>query len=163
MIRRPPRSTLFPYTTLFRSVVVHNHLLGGGFGRRREHDYVTQAVRIAKQVEGPVKIIWTREEDVQHDVFRPYYYDRIAAGLDAGGRPIAWTQRLVGPSILARWAPPAFQNGLGGDALGGGGHLLYDIPAIQVEDVRHEEPVVNTGDRESGGEGKRGDLGGCRC
>src|SRR3989441_6263102 len=68
MIRRPPRSTLFPYTTLFRSVVVHNHLLGGGFGRRLEHDYVTQAVRIAKQVEGPVKIIWTREEDVQHDV-----------------------------------------------------------------------------------------------
>src|SRR2546430_2152151 len=53
-------------------VVVHNHLLGGGFGRRLEHDYVTQAVRIAKQVEGPVKIIWTREEDVQHDVFRPY-------------------------------------------------------------------------------------------
>src|SRR5207248_8556690 len=72
-------------------VVVHNHLLGGGFGRRLEHDYVTQAVRIAKQVEGPVKIIWTREEDVQHDVFRPYYYDRMAAGLDAGGRPIAWT------------------------------------------------------------------------
>ena len=126
-------------------VVVHNHLLGGGFGRRLEHDYVTQAVRIAKQVEGPVKIIWTREEDVQHDVFRPYYYDRMAAGLDAGGRPIAWTQRLVGPSILARWAPPAFKNGLDGDALDGAVHLLYDIPAIQVEYVRHEEPVVNTG------------------
>ncbi len=126
-------------------VVVHNHLLGGGFGRRLEHDYVTQAVRIAKQVDGPVKVVWTREEDVQHDVYRPYYYDRVAAGLDARGQPIAWTHRLVGPSILARWAPPAFQNGLDGDALDGAVQLVYDIPAIQVEYVRHEEPVLNTG------------------
>ena len=126
-------------------VVVHNHLLGGGFGRRLEFDYVTQAVRIAQQVTGPVKIIWTREEDVQHDVYRPYYYDRIAAGLDARGRPIAWMHRLVGPAILARWAPPAFRNGLDGDALDGAVDLLYDIPAIQVEYVRHEESVVNTG------------------
>src|SRR5881296_3790186 len=126
-------------------VVVHNHLLGGGFGRRLEVDYVTQAVRIAKQVDGPVKVVWTREEDIQHDVYRPYYYDRIAAGLDAHGKPIAWTHRLVGPSILARWAPPAFRNGLDGDALDGAVHLQYDIPAIQVEYVRHEEPVVNTG------------------
>jgi len=124
---------------------VHNHLLGGGFGRRLEHDYVTQAVRIAKQVDGPVKVVWTREEDVQHDVYRPYYYDRVAAGLDARGQPIAWTHRLVGPSILARWAPPAFQNGLDGDALDGAVQLVYDIPAIQVEYVRHEEPVLNTG------------------
>ncbi len=126
-------------------VVVHNHLLGGGFGRRLEVDYVTQAVRIAKQVDGPVKVIWTREEDVQHDVYRPYYYDRLAAGLDARGQPIAWSHRLVGPSILARWAPPAFRNGLDGDALDGAATLLYDIPAIQVEYVRHEEEVVNTG------------------
>jgi len=126
-------------------VVVHNHLLGGGFGRRLEVDYVTQAVRIAKQVDGPVKVVWSREEDVQHDVYRPYYYDRMAAGLDAHGKPIAWTHRLVGPSILARWAPPAFRNGLDGDALDGAVHLQYDIPAIQVEYVRHEEPVVNTG------------------
>jgi CO/xanthine dehydrogenase Mo-binding subunit len=126
-------------------VVVHNHLLGGGFGRRLEVDYVTQAVRIAKQVDGPVKVIWTREEDVQHDVYRPYYYDRLAAGLDARGQPIAWSHRLVGPSILARWIPPAFRNGLDGDALDGAVDLLYDIPAIQVEYVRHEEEVVNTG------------------
>jgi len=126
-------------------VIVHNFLLGGGFGRRLEHDYVTQAVRIAKQVEGPVKVIWTREVDVQHDVYRPYYYDRIAAGLDARGQPLGWTHRLVGPSILARWAPPAFKNGLDGDALDGAVDLLYNIPAIRVEYVRHEEPVLNTG------------------
>jgi isoquinoline 1-oxidoreductase subunit beta len=126
-------------------VVVHNHYLGGGFGRRLEFDYVPQAVRIAKQVEGPVKVIWTREEDIQHDVYRPYYYDRLAAGVDARGQPIAWTHRLVGPAILARWAPPAFKDGIDADAVDGAAQLLYDIPAIRVEYVRHEEPVLNTG------------------
>jgi CO/xanthine dehydrogenase Mo-binding subunit len=126
-------------------VVVHNHLLGGGFGRRLEVDYVTQAVRIAKQVDAPVKVVWTREEDVQHDVYRPYYYDRIAAGLDPRGTPVAWTHRIVGPAIVARYLPPAFKDGIDIDAVDGAVQLLYDIPAIQVEHVRHEEPVLNTG------------------
>jgi CO/xanthine dehydrogenase Mo-binding subunit len=126
-------------------VVLHNQMLGGGFGRRLEHDYVTQAVRIAKQVDGPVKVVWTREEDMQHDVYRPHYYDRIAAGLDARGKPVAWVHRIVGPSILARWAPPAFKDGIDGDAVDGAVQLVYDIPAIQVEYVRHEEPMLNTG------------------
>jgi CO/xanthine dehydrogenase Mo-binding subunit len=126
-------------------VVVHNQMLGGGFGRRLEVDYVTQAVRIAKQVDGPVKVVWTREEDMQHDVYRPHYYDRISAGLDARGRPVAWIHRLVGPSILARWAPPAFKDGIDGDAVDGAVQLVYDISAIQVEYVRHEEPVLTTG------------------
>jgi isoquinoline 1-oxidoreductase beta subunit len=125
-------------------VVVHNHLLGGGFGRRLEVDFETKAVRIAKEVDGPVKVVWTREEDIQHDVYRPYYYDRIAADQDARGKPVAWTHKIVGPSILARWAPPAFKDGLDGDAVDGSAQLLYDIPAIQVEYVRHEEPVLNT-------------------
>jgi isoquinoline 1-oxidoreductase subunit beta len=140
------RATAAEVTGLpLEKVVVHNHLLGGGFGRRLEFDYVTQAVRIAKQVEGPVKVIWTREEDVQHDVYRPYYYDRLAAAVDARGQPTAWTHRLVGPAILARWAPPAFKDGIDLDAVDGAAQLLYDIPAIRVEYVRHEEPVLNTG------------------
>jgi isoquinoline 1-oxidoreductase subunit beta len=126
-------------------VVVHNHYLGGGFGRRLEFDNVPQAVRIAKQVEGPVKVIWTREEDIQHDVYRPYYYDRLAAGVDAQGQPIAWMHRVVGPSILARFLPPAFKDGIDPDGVDGAAQLLYDIPAIRVEYVRHEEPVLNTG------------------
>ncbi len=126
-------------------VVVRNHYLGGGFGRRLEFDYVRQAVRIAKQVEGPVKVIWTREEDIQHDAYRPYYYDRLAAGVDARGQPIAWTHRLVGPAIVARWAPSAFKDGIDPDAVDGAAQILYDIPAIRVEYVRHEEPVLNTG------------------
>ena len=126
-------------------VVVHNHLLGGGFGRRLEFDYVTQAVRIAKLVDGPVKVIWTREEDIRHDVYRPYYYDRLAAGVDARGQPIAWTHRIVGPAILARYLSAAFKDGIDPDGVDGAVHLVYDIPAIQVEFVRHEEPVLNTG------------------
>jgi len=126
-------------------VVVHNHYLGGGFGRRLEVDYVAQAVRIAKQVDAPVKVVWTREEDVQHDVYRPYYYDRLAAGLDQRGTPVAWTHRIVGPAIIARYLPGAFKDGKDIDAIDGAVQLLYDIPAIQVEHVRHEEHVLNTG------------------
>jgi CO/xanthine dehydrogenase Mo-binding subunit len=125
-------------------VVVHNHLLGGGFGRRLEYDYVTQAVRIGQQVEGPVKVIWTREEDMQHEFYRPYYYDRMAAGLDGSGRPVAWTHRIVGPAIVARYLPPGFRNGIDPDGVDAAVQLLYDIPAIQIEFVRHEEPVLNT-------------------
>jgi isoquinoline 1-oxidoreductase subunit beta len=126
-------------------VVVHNHLLGSSFGRRLEIDIETQAVRIATHVKGPVKVVWTREEDLQHDVYRPYYYDRIAAGLDAQGRPVAWTHRLAGPSIIARWAPPAFRDGIDPDAVDAAVQLLYDIPSIRVEYVRHEEPALKTG------------------
>ena len=140
------RATAAEVTGLpLENVVFHNYLLGGGFGRRLEHDYVTQAVRIGKQVAGPVKVVWTREEDVQHDVYRPYYFDRIAAGLDSRGKLVTWNHRIVGISILSRWAPPAFQNGLDGDAVDGSVQLLYDIPTILVEYVRHEEPVLRTG------------------
>lgn len=90
-----------------QKVRVHNFLLGGGFGRRLEVDGITQAVEIARQVDGPVKVVWTREEDIQHDIYRPYYYDRLAAGLDEKGMPVAWSHRVCGPSILARWSPPS--------------------------------------------------------
>jgi CO/xanthine dehydrogenase Mo-binding subunit len=140
------RATAAEVTGLpLEKVVLHNYLLGGGFGRRLDHDYVTQAVRIAKQVDGPVKVVWTREEDVRHDVYRPYYYDRISGGLDQRGKLVSWTHRIVGPSILARWAPPAFKDGIDGDAVDGSVQLVYDIPRIQVEYVRHEEPVLRTG------------------
>ena len=69
-------------------VRIHNHLLGGGFGRRLEFDGTVRAVQIAQQVEGPVQVIWTREEDIQHDMYRPYYYDRLSAGVDAAGKAI---------------------------------------------------------------------------
>src|SRR5260370_1311444 len=118
---------------------------GGGAGGRVNDDCITEPAGTANQVAGPVKVVWTQEENVQNEVYRPYYYDRVAAGLDVQGKPTAWTHRLAGPSILARWLPPAFKDGLDVDALDGAVHLQYDIPAIQVEYVRHEEPVLNTG------------------
>ena len=125
-------------------VVVHNHFLGGGFGRRLEVDFIAQAVAIAKQVERPVKIIWTREEDVQHDMYRPYFYDRLSAGLDADGMPIAWSHRICGSSIIARWAPPAFKNGFDPDTVDGALDLPYSFPNVRLEYVQHEPKGIPT-------------------
>ena len=119
-------------------VTVHNHLLGGGFGRRLEVDGVVRAVQVAMQVEGPVKVVYTREEDIQHDMYKPAFHDRLAAGLDAQGTPVAWSHRLTGSSILARWAPPAFKNGLDGDTIEGAAETPYAFPNMLVEYVRHE-------------------------
>ncbi|HZR36807.1 MAG TPA: xanthine dehydrogenase family protein molybdopterin-binding subunit [Nevskia sp.] len=126
-------------------ITVHNHLLGGGFGRRLESDYVYQAVLIAKQVEGPVKIVWTREEDIQHDMYRPYYYDRISAALDDKGLPVAWNHRLVGPSIVDRYFPGLLKPGTPDpDAIEGAHETVYDIPNRHVEYVRYEPPGIPT-------------------
>jgi isoquinoline 1-oxidoreductase beta subunit len=125
-------------------VVVHNHLIGGGFGRRLEVDGVARAVEIAKHVAGPVKVVWTREEDIQHDMYRPYWFDRLAAGLDEKGMPIAWSHRYAGSSILARWLPPAFNNGLDGDSTDGAINLVYAFPNMHVEYLRVEPPGIPT-------------------
>jgi isoquinoline 1-oxidoreductase subunit beta len=127
-------------------VQVRNLFLGGGFGRRLEVDYVAQAARIAKQVAAPVKVIWTREEDIQHDILRPYYHDRLSAGLDEKGNPVAWTHRVTGSSVMARWYPPGFKNGLDPDAVEGAAtDFPYAIPNMLVDYVRHEIPGVVTG------------------
>lgn len=125
-------------------VIVHNHLIGGGFGRRLEVDGVIRAVEIAKHVDGPVKVIWTREEDIQHDMYRPMFYDRLSAGLDETGKLVAWKNRFAGSSILARWAPPTFKDGLDPDTTEGAIHLVYDVPNMQVEYVRVEPPGIPT-------------------
>src|ERR1700680_3621196 len=126
-------------------VVVHNHLIGGGFGRRLEADGAARAVEIAKHVDGPVKVVWTREEDIQHDMYRPYWLDRISAGLDAKGMPIAWNHRYAGSSVLARWAPPGFKNGLDPDTTEGAINLAYALPNMHVEYVQVEPPGIPTG------------------
>jgi isoquinoline 1-oxidoreductase subunit beta len=125
-------------------VIVHNHLLGGGFGRRLEADGAVRAVQIAQHVDGPVKIVWTREEDIQHDMYRPYWVDRISAGLDAKGRPVAWNNRFAGSSVIARWLPPGFKDGLDPDSTEGAIDLVYDLPNFHVEFVRVEPPGIST-------------------
>ncbi|HEV3499010.1 MAG TPA: xanthine dehydrogenase family protein molybdopterin-binding subunit [Bradyrhizobium sp.] len=125
-------------------VIVNNHLLGGGFGRKLEPDMVVAAVRIAKQVDGPVKVVWTREEDIQHDIYRPVYRDTIAATL-SGGRIVGWKYRVTGSAVIARWLPPAFQKGIDIDAVDSAVDMPYDIPNFHVEYVRAEPPAVPTG------------------
>jgi isoquinoline 1-oxidoreductase beta subunit len=125
-------------------VIVHNHLIGGGFGRRLEADGAVRAVEIAKQVDGPIKVVWTREEDIQHDMYRPYWVDRIAGGLDKDGKPIAWNNRFAGSSVIARWLPPAFKDGLDPDTTEGAIDLVYALPNFHVEYVRVEPPGIQT-------------------
>jgi isoquinoline 1-oxidoreductase beta subunit len=123
-------------------VRVHNHYIGGGFGRRLEVDFVALAVEFAKQVKGPVKFIYSREEDIQHDMYRPYYLDRLSAGLDDKGLPVAWNHRITGSSIMARFAPAAVRDGIDTDAVEGAADHPYEIPNVRVEYVRHEPPVA---------------------
>jgi len=125
-------------------VIVHNHLIGGGFGRRLEADGAVRAVEIAKHVDGPVKVVWTREEDIQHDMYRPYWFDRLSAGLDEQGRPVVWKNRFAGSSVIARWLPPGFKDGLDPDSTEGAIDLVYDLPNFRVEYVRLEPPGIPT-------------------
>lgn len=126
-------------------ITLHNHLLGGGFGRRLEPDAVALALLIGRHVDAPVKMTWTREQDIQHDLYRPCYFDRISAGLDAQGKPVAWTHRVVGSSVVARFAPPLFKNNLDFDAIEVAADLPYDLPNQQVDYVRQEPRGIQTG------------------
>ncbi|MET3910215.1 isoquinoline 1-oxidoreductase beta subunit [Bradyrhizobium sp. S3.3.6] len=125
-------------------VIVNQHLLGGGFGRKLEPDMVVAAVKIAKQVDYPVKVIWTREEDIQHDVYRPVYRDQVTATL-VDGKVSAWKYKIAGSAVIARWLPPAFQKGIDIDAVDAAADMPYDFPNFQVEYVRAEPPAVPTG------------------
>jgi isoquinoline 1-oxidoreductase beta subunit len=127
-------------------VTVHNHLIGGGFGRRLEADYVYDATRIAAKFEGPVKTVWTREEDIQHDIYRPVYRDVLSASV-ANGRIVGWTHRITGSSVIARFLPPLFEmmKGIDVDSVDSGADIPYDIPHLKVEFQRDEPPAVPTG------------------
>jgi isoquinoline 1-oxidoreductase beta subunit len=123
-------------------VIVHNHLIGGGFGRRLVADSVEQAVAFARQVSYPIKIIWTREQDIQHDLYRPAYYDRISAGLDGNGLPIAWTDRITGGSVLGSYLPTGLPEGvLDTDAVEGAAEPPYELPNLRVDWIRKDPPI----------------------
>jgi isoquinoline 1-oxidoreductase subunit beta len=122
-------------------VKVHIQYLGGGFGRRLEIDYVTQSVSFARQVQGPVKFIWTREEDIQHGIPRTVYLNRLEAVLEAHGMPLAWTHKITGAAVMARYLPSTFKNGIDPDAVNGAINLLYAIPNVRVDYVRFETPM----------------------
>lgn len=127
-------------------VTIHNHYLGGGFGRRLEMDFIVQTVLIAKNFDRPVKMVWTREEDIQHDLYRPYYYDRVSGGLDKNGNIVAWTHRIVGSSVVARYAPVLIgPDKIDPDAMDGVRQLPYDLRNVMADYVAKEPPGVPTG------------------
>ncbi len=127
------------------SVSVHNQYLGGAFGRRLETDYVSQAVLIAKQVKSPLKVTWSREEDMQHDYFRFHNHSLVSVAVDSTGQPQSWRHRVVAPNIMARWFPGFQKDGIDLDAVDAAAGP-YDIPNVVVEFTRNEAPAgVNTG------------------
>ena len=111
---------------------IHTTYLGGGFGRRGEADFVTDAVETSKAVGKPVKVVWTREDDMQHDYYRPVSYARMWGAVDASGKPTVFMQRLVQQSLMKRIGglPP---NGVDFISLDGAANLPYDIPNVRVE------------------------------
>jgi len=139
------QAAVMKLTGLTREQVrLHNHLLGGGFGRRLEFDGTVRAVQIAQHVDGPVQVIWTREEDIQHDMYRPYYYDRLSAGVDAQGKVLAWSHRIAGSSIITRYSPSWIKDGIDPDAIEGSANHPYGFTDIHVEWVAKEPPAVQT-------------------
>jgi isoquinoline 1-oxidoreductase subunit beta len=128
-------------------VNLHTTLLGGGFGRRANpaSDFVTEAAHVAKAGKAPVKVVWTREDDIRGGWYRPMWYDHFAAGLDASGNPVAWTHTIVGQSIMAGTMFENFgvKNGIDATSVEGAADLIYGIPNLQVDlhSPKNEVPV----------------------
>jgi isoquinoline 1-oxidoreductase subunit beta len=116
-------------------VKVHTTYLGGGFGRRFELDFIQEALETSKATGKPVKVIWSREDDIRHEPYRPACYHRMRAGLDTRGQPVVWTHRIVAPSIMARVFPDTVKNGLDEEAVEGGVGMPYTIPNVNVDYV----------------------------
>ncbi len=118
-------------------VQIHTTLLGGGFGRRANpvSDFVVEAVHVAKVAKAPVKVIWTREDDIRGGWYRPMWHDRFAAGLDASGNPVAWTHTIVGQSIMMGTPFAAFtiKEGVDSTSVEGAADILYGLPNLQVD------------------------------
>jgi isoquinoline 1-oxidoreductase subunit beta len=128
-------------------VEIHTTLLGGGFGRRANpaSDFVSEAVEVAKVAKAPVKVVWTREDDIRGGWYRPMWYDHFEAGLDAQGNPVAWTHTIVGQSIMAGTMFESFgvKNGVDSASVEGAADILYGIPNVQVDlhSPRNSVPV----------------------
>lgn len=122
-------------------VNVHTTYLGGGFGRRFETDVVEEALYLSRTTGKPVKLVWKREEDMQHDYYRPANCSRIRGGVGADGRLTAWSHKIVCPSIFARVFPERLKDGIDPAAVEGLKNMEYEIPNLSVEYVRMDLPV----------------------
>jgi len=120
-------------------VAVHNFLLGGGFGRRLDAEYVIPVAQLAKQVDYPLKVVFSREEDIQHDAYRPYFLDEMSAALDKRGGLIGLSHRFAGSSVIARYAPAWTTKGRDPD-VAHTAETPYHVANKYVEFIRHEPP-----------------------
>jgi len=144
----------------YEAVVVHNTFLGGGFGRRANIDYALEAVRVSRAMGAPVKVVWSREDDLRHGHYRPAALSRLRAGIDADGKVTSWEQRMVAPSIMAlmipsmggamlpRWLPAGVMKPLGAvirsrdeSSFEGASQLPYRMPYLRVEYLYHDPGV----------------------
>ncbi|HEY7639340.1 MAG TPA: molybdopterin cofactor-binding domain-containing protein [Steroidobacteraceae bacterium] len=120
-------------------VFVHTTFLGGGFGRRLEADFIPAAVECAKALNKPVKVLWTREDDMTHDKYRPPARNTLTGSFDANGKLNAVRIHLVAPSITSRWFPAAVANGaVDPFAVEAAHNFPYDVPNVYVDYLQHE-------------------------
>lgn len=122
-------------------VTVHTTLLGGGFGRRFLPEDVVEAAQISRAAGVPVKLMFTREDDMQRDWYRPVSVHRMWGGVDTAGKVVAWQHRVVAPSINEQRWPGSVVNGLDGDAVDGAADLHYAIPNLRVDYGMLQTPV----------------------
>ncbi|EXJ15043.1 Isoquinoline 1-oxidoreductase beta subunit [Imhoffiella purpurea] len=122
-------------------IAVHTTFLGGGFERRREQDFVVDAVELSQLLKRPVQVVWTRADDLQHDFFRPMSLHRLRGGIDAEGRLTAWFHRVAGPSVLARIAPDEIRDGIDPCMMAGAADLPYRVPHQRIEYRRADTQV----------------------
>jgi isoquinoline 1-oxidoreductase beta subunit len=122
-------------------VRVHTTYLGGGFGRRAEQDFVTEAVELSKAMNAPVQVTWSREDDMQHDFYRPAACTALTGALDSEGWPVALKCRVVGPSIFSRFFPGSIKNGLDNSSVEGIVEARYAIPNFFCDYVLTETGV----------------------
>jgi isoquinoline 1-oxidoreductase beta subunit len=139
---------------------IHTTYLGGGFGRKAGTDFVIEAVETSKALGRPVKVTWSREDDTQHDYYRPASYAKLAGGLDADGWPVAWTTRVACSSIMEAWFPGSTKNNLDPTSVEGVANLPYSIPNIQVDYMR-TEPGIPVGFWRSVGASQNGFFSEC--
>jgi isoquinoline 1-oxidoreductase beta subunit len=122
-------------------VRIHTLYLGGGFGRRGEQDFIVDAVECSIAARAPVKVMWTREDDVRHGQYRPATLNRLRGGVDANGNIVAWQHRIAGPSIMARRFPDAVKSGLDGTSTEGAANIPYAIDNVSVSYAMVNTPV----------------------
>ncbi|MCL4865426.1 MAG: xanthine dehydrogenase family protein molybdopterin-binding subunit, partial [Gemmatimonadales bacterium] len=125
------------------AVTVHTTLLGGGFGRRFELDFIAEAVQVSKAIGGPVKVVWSREDDTRHDFYRPATFNRLAAGVDGSGQVTGWSHRVVGQALMERFSAVfgPLPGGLDASMVEGAANAPYAIPNFRCEWVRSDTGV----------------------